>query len=36
MSYQLLDLKANERNKNLNVLRKQLSCLELPDLHGQR
>ena len=36
MSYQLLDVKAYERYENLNVLRKHLSCLELPDLHGQR
>ena len=35
MSYQLLDLKANERYENLNVLRKHSSHLELPDLHGQ-
>ena len=36
MSYQLLDLKAYEHNENLNVLRKHLSHLELPDLHGLR
>ena len=35
VTYQkLLDLKAQDHYENLDVLWKNLSCLQLPDLHG--